>query len=406
MIIHHPAVRRLYRPTLAATAAALLATGCGKSDSTAAGGKPDAAATASSGTTATGGTTATAATAPMTIPAEQRSRLHVQPVGVSTFRPSIETNGTVAFDADVSTQVLAPISGPVTRILVQPGAEVSRGQPLALVSSPDFATAVATFRKAQGSATQARRVADLDQQLWKNDAIARRDLEQAQVDAQNAEADRDAALQQLRSLGVADAQIAELRAGGPMPTLEGAIRAPIAGTVVERLVNPGQLLQAGSTPTFTIADLSTVWVQANVFEADLASVHVGDAADVVTSASPTPLHGTVRYVAALVDPGTKATAVRVVVPNPARLLKRDMFVTVTLHSSVSRTGVLVPVSSVLRDEDNLPFVFVEVTPGAFARRSITLGPRVGDQYQVTAGLKAGDQLITEGGLFVQFAQSQ
>jgi membrane fusion protein, heavy metal efflux system len=176
--------------------------------------------------------------------------------------------------------------------------------------------------------------------------------------------------------------------------------------VVERLVNPGQLLQAGTTSAFTIADLSTVWVEANVFEADLASVHVGDAADVVTSASPSPLHGTVRYVASLVDPGTKATAVRVVVPNPKRLLKRDMFVQVTIHSSVQRTGILAPVSSVLRDEDNLPYVFVERTPGTFARRSVTLGARVGDQYEITAGLTAGDRLITEGGLFVQFAQSQ
>jgi cobalt-zinc-cadmium efflux system membrane fusion protein len=383
-------------------AAVLLAAACARPDSTAAGGKPEAGASAAAAVADSG----SANSRPVTVTPEQIGRLHVQPVTTTTFKPVLETNGTVQFDADVSTQVLAPISGPVTRILVQPGAEVSRGQALALVSSPDFATAVADYRKAQGAAVQARRVADLDQQLWKNDAIARRDLEQAQVDAQAAEADRDAALQQLRSLGVADAQIATLRAGGAMPTLEGAIRAPISGTVVERLVNPGQLLQAGATPAFTIADLSTVWVEANVFEADLASVHVGDAADVITSASPTPLHGTVRYVAALVDPGTKATAVRVVVPNPKRLLKRDMFVQVTIHSSVQRSGILAPVSSVLRDEDNLPYVFVERAPGTFARRSVTLGARVGDQYEITAGLAAGDRLITEGGLFVQFAQSQ
>jgi membrane fusion protein, heavy metal efflux system len=381
--------------------AALFATACAKPDSTAAGGRPDAGASA-----VAAADTGAPANRPVSVTAEQRGRLHVQPVSVTSFQPVLETNGSVAFDADVSTQVLAPISGPVTRILVQPGAEVSRGEALANVSSPDFATAVAGYRKAQGAAVQARRVADLDQQLWTNDAIAKRDLEQAQVDAQAAEADRDAALQELRSLGVADAQIASLRSGGPMPTLQAAIRAPISGTVVERLVNPGQLLQAGATPTFTIADLSTVWVQANVFEADLASVHVGDAADVVTSASSTPLHGIVRYVAALVDPGTKATAVRVVVPNPKRLLKRDMFVNVTIHSSVRRTGVLAPVSSVLRDEDNLPYVFVERTPGTFARRSVTLGARVADQYEITAGLQAGDRLITEGGLFVQFAQSQ
>ena len=344
--------------------------------------------------------------APVTLTDDQRARLKVEAVSMTEFEPSLVTNGTVAFNADVSTEILSPISGPVTRILVEPGAIVARGQQLALVSSPDFALAIATFRKAQGAATQARRVAELDQELWKNDAIAKRDLEQAQVDAQAAEADRDAALQELRSLGVADAQIASLRAGGDMPALQAAIRSPIAGTVVERLVSPGQLLQAGSTPAYTVADLSTVWVQANVFEADLSLVRVGDAADIVTPASDTPLHGTVRYVAAQVDPGSKATAVRIVVPNPRRLLKRDMYVQVTIHSSRHRTGLLAPVSSVLRDEDNLPFVYIETKPAVFARRSVTLGARVGDRYEITSGLVAGDRLISEGGLFVQFAQNQ
>ena len=381
----------------------LLVTGCSGDNNSRA---IDSAAGASDGVASMGDSGTSPTRAPVTLTDAQRARLKVEAVTETDFQPTLVTNGTVAFNADVSTQILSPISGPVTRILAEPGAVVSRGQSLALVSSPDFALSVASFRKAQGAATQARRVADLDQELWKNDAIARRDLEQAQVDAQAAEADRDAALQELRSLGVADAQIASLRAGGAMPALEGAIRSPIAGTVVERLVSPGQLLQAGSTPAFTVADLSTVWVQANVFESDLALVRMGDAADIVSPASDTPLHGTVRYVAAQVDPGSKATAVRVVVPNPRRLLKRDMYVEVTIHLSARRKGLLAPVSSVLRDEDNLPFVFVETKPGVFARRSVTLGARVGDRYEVTSGLTAGDKLISEGGLFVQFAQNQ
>ncbi len=395
----------------AVTIALLFSLGCSAGDSA----RDNVGARDSSGAIAANGSNRAGTTgdegagdtrAPVTLTEAQRARLKVEPVSSVEFEPSLVTNGTVAFNGDVSTEILASISGPVTRILAEPGATVARGQQLALVSSPDFALAVATFRKAQGAAIQARRVADLDQELWKNDAIARRDLEQAQVDAQAAEADRDAALQELRSLGVADAQIAGLRAGGEMPAIQAAIRAPIAGTVVERLVSPGQLLQAGSTPTFTVADLSTVWVQANVFEADLSLVRIGDHADIVTPASSIPLHGTVRYVAAQVDPGSKATAVRVVVPNPKRLLKRDMYVEVTIHSATRRTGLLAPVSSVLRDENNLPFVFIETRPGVFARRSVTLGARVGDRYEITSGLVVGDRLISEGGLFVQFAQNQ
>ena len=386
-----------------AAAIGLTLGGCSKTSAEADSAKTDASAESSGGVA-----TDSELVRAVTVPAEQLGRLHVEPVAVTSFRPTIQVTGTAQFNADVSTQVLAQISGPVMRILADVGAEVRRGQALALVSSPDFASTVADFRKAQAAYVQTKRVADQNEQLWKNDAIARRDLEQSQTDAASAAADRDAALQQLRALGIDDASIAALRDGKDVPELQAAIRAPIDGTVVERLINPGQLLQAGSTPAFTIANLSSMWVQANVFESDLGSVQIGDRAEVTTTAAPTPFVGKVTYIAALVDPATKATAVRVLVPNTRRLLKKDMYVQVTIHGSRERNGVLVPVTSVLRDDDNLPFVFVELPGGknAFGRRQITIGSRVGDRYEVTAGLKAGDRIISEGALFVQFAQSQ
>ena len=341
-----------------------------------------------------------------TLTPDQLEHLKIAPVTSVAFRPEVQTTGTVAFDGDMSTQVLSPISGPVLRILVQPGAWVKRGDALATVSSPDFASAVSDFRKAQAMAVQARRIAGLDSALFKNDGIARRDMEQAQTDAVSAEADRDAALQALQALGVDSATLSGLRDSKPVTAVQGVIRAPIEGTVVEKLINPGQLLQAGTTPTFTIADLSTVWVMASVFESDLASVVHGDKVDVVTGASPRPLTGTVDYVEALVDPATKATQVRVVVPNTGHLLKRDMYVTATIHSSKEKHGILLPVSAVLRDENNLPFVFVQLPGGGFERRQVTLGSRVNDSYEISAGLKDGERVIQVGGLFLQFAQSQ
>ena len=341
-----------------------------------------------------------------TLTPDQLEHLKIAPVASVAFRPEVQTTATVAFDGDMSTQVLSPISGPVMRILVQPGALVKRGDVLATVSSPDFASAVSDFRKAQATAVQARRVATLDSALFKNDGIARRDMEQAQTDAVSAEADRDAALQALQALGVDESTLAGLRDSKTVTAVQGVIRAPIEGTVVEKLINPGQLLQAGTTPTFTVADLSIVWVMASVFESDLASVRRGDKVDVVTGASPRPLAGTVDYVAALVDPATKATQVRVVVPNTGHLLKRDMYVTATIHSTKDKRGILLPVSAVLRDENNLPFVFVQLPTGAFERRQVTLGSRVNDRYEISAGLKDGERVIQVGGLFLEFAQSQ
>jgi len=337
---------------------------------------------------------------------EQRARIHVAPVAFESFSPTVEATGTVAFDGNHSTQVLAPISGPVVRLLVELGAHVTAGQGLASVSSPDFAAAVAQYQKALAAAVNLRRIADQDEQLWKNDAIARRDLEQAQTDAAQAASDRDAALTQLKSIGVDSASAVALHEGRPVEAPQGLIRAPIDGVVVERLVTPGQLLQAGTTSCFTIADLSTVWVMANVFESDLPDVAVGDPADVQPTVGNENFAGTVDYVGALVDPQTRATTVRIVARNRADFLKRDLYVRVLIHSRRARRGLLVPVSAVLRDAQNLPFVFVAAPDSSFARRQVTLGSRVGDRFEIAAGLAAGVTIITEGGLFLQFAESQ
>jgi len=341
----------------------------------------------------------------VTLTPEQRQRIHLLDVQPITFRPLIEATGNVAFNGDKSTQVLSPVSGPATRVIANPGTVVSRGQPLVYVSSPDFAEAVAGYRKAQTAFRNAKRIADRDSALFKNDALARSELEQAQADVAAAEADLDAAIQSMRSLGVEESQIQSIQQGKSVP-IEAIIRAPIAGTVVEKLIADGQLLAAGSTPCFTIADLSTMWVMANVFANDLRDVVVGQPVDIITDVAHAPISGRVDYIAALADPGTKAVSVRVVAPNPGGVLRRDMFVRVQIKSGHEHRGILVPTSSVLRDDQNLPFVFVAAGQNAFARRRIDLGSRVGDSYEVTSGLVAADQVVTEGALFLQFAESQ
>ncbi len=339
------------------------------------------------------------------VTAAQRARLQIVTLADTSFTPTLEVTGNVQFNGDRSTQVLSPISGPVTRLIATIGSVVKAGAPLAAVTSPDYASAVADYRKAEDASRNADRILRLDEQLYKDDALARTDLDQARTDASSAAADVDAAVQALRSLGVSDSAIARINSntGGPV---EGIIRAPIPGVVVEKLINPGQLLQAGSTPTFTVADLSTMWVMASVYPSDLDLVHPGQTASVYTDASPKPLAGRVDYVAALVDPGTKATAVRIVADNASQLLKKDMFVRVDIHSREVRRGVVIPSSALLRNEDNLPFVFIAQNDGSFVRRSITYGYRVGDSYQVTSGLAAGDKVVADGALFIQFAESQ
>ena len=342
----------------------------------------------------------------VTLTAAQRQNLKLFTVEPSRFRRTVETNAAVDFDNDQATSVLAPFSGPVSRLLVSQDDEVTKGQPLALVDSPDFATAISTYRKAIATAHTNRRLADLDQDLLQHNGVSQREYEQAQTDAISAEADRDAALKALVALNVQPQTIESIQQGRSVSAPEGIIRSPVAGRVVEKLITPGELLQAGTTPCFTVANLSRVWVMAQLFGSDLSAVNVGDSAEVVTGNDEHDFPGTVDKISALVDPNTRAVAVRVVVENTQHSLRKQMYVRVLIHSRDETSGLLIPISAVLRDDENLPFVYVAQPDGSFARRQITLGFRVSDQYEIPSGMRAGDQVVADGGLFVQFMQNQ
>jgi cobalt-zinc-cadmium efflux system membrane fusion protein len=342
----------------------------------------------------------------VTLSAEQRERIHVYTVQPSTFHKVIDTTGVVDFDNDQATSVLAPFGGPVSRLLVSPGDQVKAGDALADVDSPDFATAISAYRKALATAQTTRHVADMDKDLLAHNGVAQREAEQAQTDAENADADRDAARQTLVSLNIDPQVIKDLEENRPVAHPAGVIRSPIAGTVAEKLITPGELLTAGTTPCFTVADLSKVWVMAQLFGNDLAEVNVGDHAEVETGDAGRTFSGTVDNISALVNPDTRAVLVRVVVENPKDFLKKQMYVSVRIEARQESSGLLIPVSAILRDEENLPFVYVAQPDGSFARRHVTLGYRSGDQQQMTEGLKAGDQIVVDGALFLQFLQNQ
>ncbi len=327
-------------------------------------------------------------------------------VAQSSFHKVLEVTGIVDFDNDQATSVLAPFSGPVSRLLVSPGEKVKKSEVLAYVDSPDFAAAVSAYRKALATAQTARRLADQDKDLLAHNGVSQREAEQAETDAVSAEADSAAARQALVALNVDPRSIEDVREGRLAARIEGAIRAPIAGTVVEKLITPGELLTAGTTPCFTVADLSRVWVMAQVFGPDLALVHVGDGARVETALAGRDLEGRVDNIAAEIDPDTRSVAVRVAVDNPNELLKKQMYVRVRIESATASSGLLVPVSAILRDDENLPFVYVAQRDGSFVRRRVTVGDRSGNSYDITDGLAAGERIVVDGGIFVQFMQDQ
>jgi len=340
----------------------------------------------------------------VTLTPEQRARIQIVTVQQGQYRREVDTSGTVDFDNNQATQVLAPFGGLVSRLIVEQGAEVKKGDALAAVISPDFSAAVSAYRKALVNAETLRKLADLDKDLLAHQGVSQKEADQAESDAVSAEADRDAALLGLQALNVAPQVIADTQAGKPTARVEGLIRSPLPGTVVEKLVSPGQTLQADTTAVFTVADLSKVWVMAHVFDSDIGSIHQGDIAQV--SGTGRTLSGVVDNVGAEVDPNTRSVAVRIVVGNPGDFLKRQMYVQVKILSRQQVSGLLVPVSSILRDDENLPFVYVTQPDGSFARQHVTLGYRSGDRYEIPEGLRPGQQVVADGGIFVQFMQNQ
>ena len=336
-----------------------------------------------------------------TIPDDQMAHVQVVTVQPATLTRTLRLTGAVAYNAFKTTPVITQVGGPVTRILVVPGEHVAAGQPMLEVSSPDYSQSLDAYLKAADASRLAEQNYTRAQDLYQHHAIAQRDLEQAESDRNQARADLNAAEEGMKILGIRNpASLATSPASAQIPVL-----APIGGEVVERLVSPGQVVQAGQTQAFTISDLSTVWVLANVYQADLAFVRSGQDVSVETDAYPQAFHGRISYVAPALDPNTRTLQARVVVDNPGEKLKRDMYCTVTVTAGSLSNAIAVPDASVIRDDNNQPYVYVAVGVNQFGRRDIEIGQSEHGVTQVLKGLSAGDRVVGDGSLFLQFANS-
>ena len=336
-----------------------------------------------------------------TIPQDQMQHVQVVTVAPTTLKRTLRLTGAVAYNAFSTTPVITQVGGPVSRILVVPGQHVKAGEPMLDVSSPDFSQLLDSYLKAADSFRLAEKFYARAQDLFQHHAIAERDLEQAESDRNHAQADLNAAEQGMKILGIKNPEdLAKTPSSALIPVL-----APISGEVVERLVSPGQVVQAGQTQAFTISDLSTVWVLANVYQTDLAYVHSGDDVVVETDAYPDSFHGRISYVSPALDPGTRTLQARIVVDNPGEKLKRDMYCTVTVTAGVLSNVVALPNASVLRDDNNQPFVYVATGQNQFGRRDVDLGESQNGQTQIIKGISVGERVVGDGSLFLQFANS-
>jgi cobalt-zinc-cadmium efflux system membrane fusion protein len=348
---------------------------------------------------------ATAATSAVpqlfTIPEDQMSHVQVVTVQPRRLARTLRLTGAVAYNAFKTTPVITQVGGPVSRILVVPGQKVKVAQPMLEVSSPDYSQLLDAYLKAADSYRLADRNYTREQDLYQHHAVAQRDLEQAESDRNQARADLNAAEQGMKILGIKNpSELAKTSTSAQIPVL-----APISGEVVERLVSPGQVVQAGQTQAFTISDLSTVWVLANVYQADLASVRSGDDVVVQTDAYPGTFHGRISYVSPALDPNTRTLQARIIVDNPGEKLKKDMYCTVTVTAGSISNAIALPDSSILRDDNNQPFVYVAIDANQFGRRDVEIGQSENGQTQILKGISVGERVVGDGSLFLQFANS-
>ena len=340
-----------------------------------------------------------------TVPQDQMAHLKVVAVESRTWQVAVHTTGTVDWDADHTTQAITQVNGPITRILVDTGANVKAGDPLLYVSSPDVANAISAYRKARNREVLAKRIVDRMKDLLAHGAVAGKDTESAEADYNDAMTDVQTSLQALRIFGITRDEIDQAERQGTAIGTELAVRAPIAGVVVQKLVSPGMLIQAGTTVCFMLSDVSTVWVQGHIFDRDLPLVRTGDPVEETNPASARTFRGTVNYVGAFVDPATRTTPVRIVTHNIDGLLKKDMFVEATIRTFTRSSVLAVPVAAVLRDDKNEPIVYVEAEPGKFAQRSVAIGTQQDGMVAVESGLEKSDRVLADGSLFLQFATS-
>jgi cobalt-zinc-cadmium efflux system membrane fusion protein len=335
--------------------------------------------------------------------AAQMATVKVEPVTRADFRAEDSTDGKIALNGDRTTPVYSPYSGKVTRVLAAPGDTVAEGARLFGVEASEFVQAHDDLLNASAqlqlaTATEQRRHA-----LFEAKGGSLQDWQQSQADLAAAQNAMTAVRNRLRILGKSDADIDELEHLKHIDAVT-YVRAPIAGVVTDRQVGPGQYIQAGAAnPVYTVSDVRSVWLVANVREADAPLVHRGQPVDVQVLALPERVfHARLTYVAPTLDPSTRRLLVRAEIDNPDRVLKPEMFANFVIATGSEAPGIGVPESAIVR-EGTESRVWVETAPDTLALREIETGRRNRGLVEVTSGLTASDRVVTSGSLFIDRA---
>jgi membrane fusion protein, heavy metal efflux system len=349
--------------------------------------------------------------------AAQWATLKVEPVQQRVFRAEHVTEGKIAVDEDRSTPIFSPYAGRVLKLFVKPGDTVTVGQPLFTVQAADmvqaqndFISAATALNKARSAQNLAEIIDKRQRLLYEGKAVplkevqnARAALDAAENDVRSADVALEAARNRLRILGKTDQEITDFQEKGTIDP-STLITAPIAGTIVQRKVGPGQYVGSGqSDPVFIIGDLSTVWIVAYIRETEAPLVHVGQPIYFTVLAYPDrAFPASISYVAAALDPTTRRLLVRATVNNAEGLFKPEMFASVKILTGEGDNAVAVPRDAIIYEGDTARVWVVREKDDekAIELRRIKVGLTNGNLVEALKGLGPGDRVVTKGSLFI------
>jgi len=350
---------------------------------------------------------------------QEAQRLKVEPVQIRSFREERTAVGRIAFNDERTTSIFAPFQGRVVRLIAKPGDVIHPGSPLVVIDSPDLIQANADLiaasqavKKAENQLSLAERVSRRQKLLYEAGAGPFKDLEQATTDWLNARNELKTAEGQLTAarnrlgapFGKSETEIAQIETTHQVDRI-AEILSPIAGTVTVRKVSPGQFVRTDNTdPMFSVGDLSSMWVIANVAETDIPLIKVGQEVAVHVMAYPREVfRARITYIGASVDPAVHRLTVRAEIPNPENKLKPDMFATFQIMTGGPTRSPSVPPGAVVREGDGTMSVFVTTDRQRLVKRAVKVGLQQDGFVQIVEGLKPGELVATESALFLENA---
>ena len=317
-----------------------------------------------------------------------RSELTIAAVTAKDSKRDLVLPAVVETDPARLIKVAPPLAGRVAQLKVGLGERVEAGQPLVVIDSPDLGTAYSDYDRAKVLLSLASKTRDRLRELQKIGGAAMKDLQQAETDYVTAEVELQRATAHLKQIGV------EPGAGDKTRTV--TVVAPMAGSITDLGVAPGEYWNDPTAAMMTVADLKTVWVTASVPEKDTALVSKGQLVAVAFAAYPGEVFtGNVLFVSDVLDPTTRRTKVTIAFDNPGTRLRPGMFASVTFYAPVQRVPVVPTSALVLKDDATQ--IFVETAPWTFEAHDVDIGFQQGSEAALTRGVKVGDRIVVRGG---------